>query len=252
MKGGSPVLAIVLRRFDYGESSLILHLLSREEGRLHGIAKGARRLEGEYRGGPDVLSLGVAKVYPRRPGSDLRTIGGFRTTEDFAGVRGTIPRFHAASHVGALVLAFTREEQPHPDLFDLTAAALRLLEEADDAQADAIALAFETMALRLLGFAPEVSRCVVCGKPARNVRTTRLSALRGGLLCTPCRGEDARAATLSGAAVEALRALSEGPLVAAAAHPPPEKVRREVRAALDLWTEMHLDRPLRTARRPGP
>ena len=251
MKSGSAVEALVLRSFDYGESSLILHLLTRDEGRVHGIAKGARRLKGEYRGGPDLLALGAAKLYARKATSDLRTLGAFRVTEDFPGVRGTIARFHAASHVAALVLAFTREEQPHPDLFDLTVAALRLLEGADDAQADGIALGFEAMALRLLGFAPETSRCVVCGKAARNVKTTRLSALRGGLLCTSCRGEDPRAPTLSGAAVEVLRSLSEGPLVHAAAEPPPAAVRRELRTVLDRWTETHLDRPLPTARRPG-
>jgi DNA repair protein RecO (recombination protein O) len=251
VKSGSPAAALVLRTFDYGESSLVLHLLTREEGRIHGIAKGARRLQGDSHGGPDLLTLGVARVYPRKPESDLRVLGAFRATEDFPGLRGTIARFHAAQHVAALVLAFTREEQPHPELFDLTVAALRLLESADDGAADALALGFEAMSLRLLGFAPELSRCVVCGKPARNVRTTRLSALRGGLLCTPCRGEDARAPALSGASVEALRGLAEGPLVAAAAHAPAPAVRREIRAALDRWTEMHLDRPLGTSRPPS-
>lgn len=247
MKSAARVQALVLRAFDFGETSQILHLLTREEGRIHGIAKGARRLQGEFRGGADLLVLGEARVYARKPSSDLRTLGAFRATEHFPGIRDRIARFHAASHVGAFVLGYTQEEQPHPTLFDLAVAALRMIERADDVQSDAAVLGFEAMALGLLGLAPVLTRCVVCGKEARNVRTTRLSAVKGGLLCTPCRGEDPRATPLSGDAATALRELADGPLVRALARPPAADVRREIRTALDRWTEMHLDRPLRTA-----
>ena len=34
--------ALALRAFDYGETSQILHLFTREEGRIHGIANPAK------------------------------------------------------------------------------------------------------------------------------------------------------------------------------------------------------------------
>jgi recombinational DNA repair protein (RecF pathway) len=105
------------------------------------------------------------------------------------------------------------------------------------------------MALRLLGFAPELSRCVVCEKPARNVVKARVSALRGGLLCSACRGEDPRGPELTGAQLAALRALGDGPIVGAPAAASDAPTRRALRDALDRWSETLLDRPLRTARR---
>jgi DNA repair protein RecO len=148
----------------------------------------------------------------------------------------------------ALLLAFTREEEPVPEVFDLAAAALALIETSDDARAEAVGLGFEAMLLNHAGFFPELSRCVACGKTARNIATARLSALRGGLLCRGCAGEDARATTVRGDAVAALAKLGVGPLAAAASLPADAALRRGLREALDAWTTHVLDRPLRTAR----
>ena len=242
------VHALALRAFDYGETSQILHLFTREEGRVHGIAKGARRLNGAFHGGVDAPRLGEALLYPRRPGAELRTLGGFATTTHFPRLRESLVRFHVASHVMALLLAFTREEAPDPEVFDLAVSALAMIESAGDARAEAVGLGFEAMVLNHAGFFPELARCATCGKPARNVKTARLSALRGGLLCRDCVAEDPRAPSVRGATVAALADLGVGPLAAAACIPAEPALRRELRAALDAWTTHVLDRPLRTAR----
>jgi DNA repair protein RecO (recombination protein O) len=240
--------ALALRAFDYAETSQILHLLTRDEGRVHGIAKGARRINGSFHGGVDALHLGEALVYPRRAGADLRTLGGFATTTHFPGLRERLARFHAAEHVAALLLAFTREEEAVPDVFEVAVSALLLLEASDDAQADAVALGFEAMLLHHAGFLPELTRCVVCAKPARNVQTARLCPRKGGLLCRTCAKEAAGAPTVRGPVVAALSKLSHGPLAAAVRLADDADLRHDLRAALDAWTTDVLDRPLRTAR----
>lgn len=240
-------LALVLRTFDFAETSQVVHLFTLEQGRVHGLAKGARRLNGAFHGGMDVLVLGEVTLYARRPGTELRTLGSFVGISHFPGLRETPARFHAAAHAAALVLAFAREEQPLPELFELTVSLLRLLEEAGDDAAQALALGYEAMLLRHLGFGPELTRCVKCERPARNIRVTRLSPARGGLLCRVCSPDDARAARLSGLAVASLVGLSEGPLTRTAGLPVDRELRAELREALDRWTTYVLDRPLRTA-----
>lgn len=240
--------ALVLRAFDFGESSQILHLLTLEEGRVHGIAKGARRISGSFHGGVDALHMGEALVYPRRAGAELRTLGGFSTATHFPGLRESVVRFHVASHVLALLLAFTREEAPDPFVFELAVAALRLCEAADDVQCEGLGLGFESMMLRHAGFFPELTRCVACGKPARNVHTARLSPLKGGLICRDCGAEDASAPRVTGETVETLAKLGDGPLAAAFNLPPSPALRRELRTTLDAWTTYVLDRPMRTSK----
>ncbi len=248
MSAARRTQALVLRAYEYGESSQILHLLTRDEGRVHGIAKGARRLNGSFHGGADSLQMGEALVYPRRAGAELRTLGGFSATTHFPGLRESIARFNAGSHVLALLLAFTREEAPDPFVFELAVAALRLLEVADDGQAPAIGTFFEAMLLRHAGFLPDLLQCALCGKPAKNVTSARLSPLRGGLLCRECAGEDPGAVKVTGAVVAALRTASSGPLAAALRSAPDSATYRGLREALDAWTTVVLDRPLRTSR----
>lgn len=243
------VHALVLRTFEYSEHSQVVQLLTLEEGRVHGLAKGARRLNGAFHGGFDPLALGELELYDRRPGAGLRTLASFRVATHFPELRRDLDRFRAAEHVRALVLAFTHEEQEAPELFELAVSALRLLEVADGPTAALLALAFEAMLLGLTGFAPELTRCVRCERPARNVHTARLSVLRGGLLCRTCRGEDPGARDVSGRAVAALVALGDGPLLRATRLPHDPVLCGEIAAALDAWTSAILDRRLPT--RPG-
>lgn len=238
--------ALVLRTVEFSENSQVVHVLTLEEGRVHGIAKGARRLKGAFHGGLDTLVLGRLGLYPRKPGAGLRTLASFRVETNFPGLRRSLARFDAAEHVRALVLAFAREEQESPELFELTVSALRLIEASDDLAAAAVALGFEAMILQLAGFFPEVTRCVRCDREARNVHTARLSALRGGLLCRRCRGEDPGAPEIDGRTVATLVTLGAGPLVHAARLPVDTELRRELARALDTWTSSILDRRLPT------
>ena len=221
-------------------------MLTLEEGRIHGIAKGARRLKGAFHGGLDTLTLGKLGLYPRKAGAGLRTLSSFKVETNFPGLRRSLPSFHAAEHVRALVLSFAREEQESPVLFELSVSALRLIEAADGLAATALGLGFEAMLLHIAGFFPEVTRCVRCDREARNVHTARLSALRGGLLCRRCRGEDPGAPEVEGRTVAALVTLGAGPLVNAARLPEDPALRGSIAHALDTWTSSILDRRLAT------
>lgn len=239
--------ALVLRTYPFGETSQIVHLFTEVQGRVHGIAKGARRLNGSFHGGFDLLTVGELELYSRRAGADLRTLGSFQTREVFPGLRKSLARFHAACHVAGLLLAFTREELPLPALYSLSISVLRLLAEADRDDAEALLLGFEAMLLTYSGHAPELTRCVVCERPARRVVSARLSPLLGGLLCRRCRGRARDGVEVTGESVACLARLAEGPLVRATGLPPRVELRAMLRRALDAWTTTVLDRPLRTA-----
>ncbi len=238
--------ALVLRTFDYSENSQIAQLMTLGEGRVHGIAKGARRMKGAFHGGMDVLVLGRVGLYARRPTAGLRTLSSFDGRTHFPGLRERIARFDAAEHVRALLLGFLREEQPAPEVFELALAALRMIEVANDSQSGAIATGFEAMLLSASGFLPELTQCVRCERPARNVKLARLSVLRGGLLCRACRGEDPGAPEVSGRTVATLHGLAAGPLARAVRLPAEPELRGEVQEVLERWTSSVLDRRLAT------
>jgi len=49
--------AIVLRSVDFSESSSVVTLFTREFGKIHALAKGARRPKGPFEGALDLLAL---------------------------------------------------------------------------------------------------------------------------------------------------------------------------------------------------
>ena len=59
-------LALVLRVFDYSETSQVVHLYARELGKIHGIAKGSKRpaSKGTVSGPLDLLTA-VPDLLPR-------------------------------------------------------------------------------------------------------------------------------------------------------------------------------------------
>src|SRR4029077_8123224 len=108
-----------------------------------------------------------------------------------------LTRISYASYFTELVDATIEERQPLPDLFDLLLSAFYLLQRAD--LPDVVARMFELQALRLLGYEPELRRCVRDQAPLHGPGLA-FSPSRGGALCPRCAAETPGAVPMSGAA----------------------------------------------------
>jgi DNA repair protein RecO (recombination protein O) len=95
----------------------------------------------------------------------------------------------------------------HPDVFALARDALRVLDSAPGA-GEPVALSFLLRAGGLLGYAPELGRCIGC----RASRAATFSARRGGLLCRRCSALDPDAQPLDAPTLHRLQALKQGTL----------------------------------------
>jgi DNA repair protein RecO (recombination protein O) len=181
--------ALVLRKFEFGDTSQVLHLLTRDHGRVHVLAKGIHRPKSTLGGPLDLLEAGEARWYPRRDG--LSVLGGFDRSGHFPGVRRSLPRLEAAFGVIEVLGGAAREEHADPALFDLALATLRALETAPPERAPALLVRFDLRALAALGLAPVLDACVACGAVPAAAPPPRLSPARGGALCGACRDLDA-------------------------------------------------------------
>jgi DNA repair protein RecO (recombination protein O) len=103
----------------------------------------------------------------------------------------------------------TDDYDPHPRLFDLANGTLQAL--ASGRAVSQLVLRFEMVALRLLGHAPQLNRCVECGtKPPAATRIT-FGLVDGGILCPACRQGRRHVVTVSRGAIDVLVAhLAEG------------------------------------------
>lgn len=144
----------VLHHIPYRDSSLILHVFSREQGRLVLVARGARRPRARQRA---LLQAFRPLLLSWRLGGEMGTLTSVESGGPALALKGD--RLLAGFYVNELLLRLAGRHDPNPELFDLyrqTLAALdgeRMLAE--------ILRRFEAGALARLGYAlPLSDRCL--------------------------------------------------------------------------------------------
>jgi DNA repair protein RecO (recombination protein O) len=199
--------AVVLRSIRYGEADRILHLYTPDHGRLGAIAKGARRPRSRFGARLEPFGHVELMLHPGR--GELHTVTGASTLSLHAGLRERAESLHCAARACDAVGRLFETEDPHPEVFNLLAGALRLLSEDPAAARPAADLAFRLKLLLAAGFLPQLGSCAGCGE---RERLTGFSAAAGGVVCANC---EASAFPLDREAYEFLVAAIGSPLAEA-------------------------------------
>lgn len=158
----TTVRAVVWRRSDFRESSRIVTCLTREHGRLTGLAKGAHRPDSPFLGRLDFLAEVDATFSADRGG--LRLLERAELVRERRALREP-RRFLAASHLAWLCDLALPDERPEPTVFDLLLGGLNLLERCPPATLGRIVLGLEVRLLACLGALPDLHHCAACAEP---------------------------------------------------------------------------------------
>jgi DNA repair protein RecO (recombination protein O) len=138
--------AFVLHRYDWSESSLILELLTREHGRIAVVAKGAKKPSSNFR--PVLLPLQPLHV-AFGGDAEVRTL---RSAEWQGGqVMPTGDALLSGYYLNELLLRLLARDDPHPALFDIYAATVRVLAGEEPQWLQPALRAFELLLLREVG-----------------------------------------------------------------------------------------------------
>jgi DNA repair protein RecO (recombination protein O) len=179
--------AVVLRAHDYGDSSRILRLYTRDHGLLSVMAKGVRGRSGKGATAVSTFASGELTAYVK-PNRDLHTMKDFSCTRLREALGGQILRFAGAASAAELVLAHA-EQDPHPGLFEALEAALDALETAPVGELPGRVLTGLWSVTEAFGFAPQLEPCVRCHTPLGVDEIGRFDFAAGGVRCATC-GED--------------------------------------------------------------
>lgn len=215
----SLLTAYVLHRYDWSESSLILDVFTREQGRLVVAAKGAKRPYSQLRSvllpfQRVHLSLGRA---PKTEASDAhpgdpatREVQTLRSAEWAGGAAMlTGAALFSGFYLNELLMKLLARQDAHPLLFDAYAQTLPALSGRDEVRVQSALRAFEIMLLQLVGVLPDLS-LVTATLDAVHPDSRYALLPEAGI--APARAEDA---SVSGAAlIDAQAALLHGSLVA--------------------------------------
>lgn len=144
---------IILRTRWLTETSLIVHWLTAEFGRLATVAKGARRLKSPFRGKLD-LFYEAEFSFARSRRSDLHLVTEVVLRDTHDAVRRDLARLRQVAHAAALIEQVTETETPLLNEFRLLSDFVRRV--ATTGLDPVNVLAFELKLLLLLGQAPDL------------------------------------------------------------------------------------------------
>jgi DNA repair protein RecO (recombination protein O) len=151
----------VLRSYDFGETSKIVVLLTRERGKLRAVAKGVRGPRSRHRTALELLCEVRVGLHGRQ-GAELLRLGSCELLRSpfRAGQRG-LETAVALSYFAELLDAFTPEGEAEEAVYRLAKAVIGAAEEG--ACAAALTAYMEAWLLRLHGVYPPLDRCAGCG-----------------------------------------------------------------------------------------
>lgn len=164
--------AYLLHRYDWSETSLILDLFTRGQGRVVVAAKGAKRPYSQLRAVLLPLTRLSVSYGSRRARGAANAEGQAAEVQplkaaEWAG--GAAMPGGAALMTGLylneLLMKLLARQDPHPLLFDAYAQTLPALSGGDDLQLEAALRAFELVLLREIGLLPELGSVTLTQQP---------------------------------------------------------------------------------------
>lgn len=153
--------ALILKRRDFGEADRLLTVLTPDHGKLTVIAKGARKPTSTRTGHVELFTRADMLIHR---GRDFGIVQQVEMTRPFLPLREDLHLGAYASYAAELLDRFTAEADDETRaLFELADQTLERLCSADD---PLLALRyFEMRLLDLVGFRPELTRCVISREP---------------------------------------------------------------------------------------
>ena len=229
--------AVVLRTQKLGEADRIITLLTREHGRVRGVAKGVRRTKSKFGARLEPGSHVDIQLYTGRTFDTFTQVEsisnyGEALTDDYS--RWTI----AGTILEAAERFTSHEHEPALQEFKLVTGALKALAE-DKYDPSMILDAYLLRSLAVGGYAPALVNCSKCDAPGPH---RYFSLVGGGSVCAEC-----RSSASATPALETLKLMSDlisGDWESAMASE--LRNRREANGLIAAYLQWHLERGLRS------
>ena len=197
---GTALAAYVLHHYDWSESSVILDLFTREQGRIAVAAKGAKKPFSQLRSVLLPFQRLHVSLGRQPPGDDTREVHTLRSA-DWAGGPPMLTgaALFSGFYLNELLMKLLARHDPHAALFDAYAGTVASLGPGDEAATQAALRAFELVLLREIGLLPDLGTETASHRPVRADRRYLVLA-DAGVVETDNENE----ATVSGATLSAL------------------------------------------------
>jgi len=199
---------IIIRRINLGEADRILTILTADRGKIRVVARGIRRSNAKLSG---FLELFRYNEYLLAEGRNLDIITGAATIENFRQISLNLRKIGLAYYVAEIADKLIEETQEADQVFDLVYTVLKEI-NSNKLPLDFIKGFFEFNILSVLGFKPELNKCIVCEKSIDITQKFGFSVSLGGLIDNDHFFSDPSAIVLDQPTAEVLCTITDTPL----------------------------------------
>lgn len=192
---------LVIKEVNIGEADKIITIFSKSRGRISALSKGARRPKSKLVAGSQFLSYCDYVLFS---GKEMYSVNSSESIEPFYEIRNDIIKLTYAVHFIDIITDVIQENQPSGRVLQLLLNSLHMLAKTDR-EPELIARIFELRLLSIMGYAPYVRSCMICGKT--ELSRTSFSFKKCGFICEAeaCVSNDIYALDLSLGAVKAIQ-----------------------------------------------
>jgi len=233
--------AVILKKYPFRETSLLLVLYTKDFGKIKGIIKGVRGPRGQLGSFPEILTLNRIVFYESKR-KEIFYISQCDLVDLFKNIRVDLERIGYATYFAELTDVVSPLRDKNEELFTLLLNSLNLL--CSTASAKRITRIFEIKLLLILGLMPALDGCVQCGKKTGS--DVKFSLKSGGLLCKACTSFDREAANISAGTVNFIKHIGRTPYEKTSRVKVSKEVGEEVEHILRKFLDIHIDKKLKT------
>jgi len=178
--------ALVLRTYPFRESSLIVSFIARDQGKLRGVARGARQIRSRFGAGLERLSH-VRMFYFQRENRDLVSLDSCELIDSQFGVLTDYSLGVALDFLAEISEQLLPEHEPNDRYFRLLLLVLDYLRAGGPAALWPAVTYFSLWAVKLGGWLPDLSTCMNCGVEIPAEERAFFTRILPGLVCERCR-----------------------------------------------------------------
>jgi len=150
--------AFVLRKYKFRETSLLVHLYTKDFGKVKAICKGVRQLKSRKLSHFEPPILLEVQIYDK-PNRELQLLSDSYLLSFFSHIKGSLDLYLRSQYILELVENFTQGHLKNETLFCLIHAYLNGLK---DENFESFTVAFSLKFLKILGIFPNLLECFVC------------------------------------------------------------------------------------------
>ncbi len=173
---------IILKEIKYKDYDKILHVYSRNKGKIQIISRGCRKSKSKLLSSSQIFSYSNCILYNSR---DMYILNSADLITNFYKLRENLNSYFYGCYILELIDYIIQENDVDSRMFDMTIKTLKCLENKKEM--NKIIGAYELKLASMIGYKPNLINCLKCGAELNNSAVFKIS--EGGFYCEKCKNE---------------------------------------------------------------